>query len=567
MQSAAAAAARSSGVFGADPRAAAPTPDLVVLRVKRKRGDAPLSSLLIAPDEDAVQPPQSKRQHMQDMMRFFGQVGFSNTPAETPPAATAPQKVAQPLLFRRVRTTEADGSSAGSTVSGGISVDHKSHAEQSASVATQSSHFVEIRRKRARHVIGTTAAAGGKQTEQQAAAATALLAAPSQSVPVQQQQQRQRQADATHFHVIDLVGIAQQQPATASSLPAAVQPPKPPGPQRILNPIERRMDEAIVTAFQTHNARPVLDAIQIGASPSFIRTQADGTTPLMAAAYCGDSTAVARLLALGVNPCVIDYNGNSASALALMQGHPSVVQQLQLAEAQRQSERELAVSSDFVYDFYCYDKNAARSSISSSSSSTIEQQQAAVSNSAAANMQVIRIAGIAGAESMDTSTDDVDTAAADNSISGVTQQTGLSAFATAQGPVELVFEHDSDWSNLADTSDDEDSNDENYYKNEYPEEESDTDNIVQVNDENDDIALQQQHDSDSDDYDLTTQQETAVSSNAVTNTTSDLYSHAYGDGAMYSSSGLQGVFGPHSAAIDKSTILAYDSDDEDHDSI
>jgi Transcription factor Iwr1 len=560
----AAAAARSSGVFGADPRAAVPTPDLVVLRVKRKRGDAPLSSLLIAPDEDAVQPPQSKRQHMQDMMRSFGQVGFSNTPAETVPAA-APQKAAQPLLFRRVRTTEADGSSAGSTVSGGISVDHRSHAEQPASVATQSSHFVEIRRKRARHVIGTTAAAGGKQTEQQATAATALLAAPSQSVPVQQQQQRQE--DAMHFHVIDLVGIAQHQPATASQ-PAAVQPPKPPGPQRILNPIERRMDEAIVIAFQTHNARPVLDAIQIGASPSFIRTQADGTTPLMAAAYCGDSTAVARLLSLGVNPCVIDYNGNSASALALMQGHTSVVQQLQLAEAQRQLERELAVSSDFVYDFYCYDKNAARSNSSSSSSSTNEHQQAAVGNSTAANMQVIRIAGIAGAESMDVSTDDDDNAAAaDNSIIGATQQTGLSAFATAQGPVELVFEHDSDWSDLADTSDDEDSNDENYYKNEYPEEESDTDNIVQMTDENDDIAIQQQHDSDSDDYDLTTQQETAVSSNAVTNTTSDLYSHVYGDGQMYSSSGLQGVFGPNSAAIDKSTILAYDSDDEDHDSI
>jgi hypothetical protein len=556
----AAAARSSSGVFGADPRAAVPTPDLVVLRIKRKRGDAPLSSLLIAPDEDAVQPPQSKRQHMQDMMRSFGQVGFTSAPAvaaESVAAAAAPQKVAQPLLFRRVRTTEADGSAAGSTVSGGISVDHRCSAEQPAAVATQSSHFVEIRRKRARHVIGTAAAGDNKQTEQQAAAATALLTAPSQSVPVQQQQ---RQQDAMHFHVIDLVGIAQQQPANAASVPATIQPPKPSGPQRILNPIERRMDEAIVTAFQTHNARPVMDALQIGASPSFIRTQADGTTPLMAAAYCGDSSAVARLLSLGVNPCVIDYNGNSASALALLQGHIAVVQQLQLAEAQRQADHELAISSDFVYDFYCYDKSAATSS---GSSNTNEQQLGALLNSstAAANMQVIRIAGIAGAESMDVSTDNDTTAS--SSIEGSTQQTGLSAFATAQGPIELVFEHDSDWSDLADTSDDEDSNDENYYKNEYPEEESDTDNIVQ-NDENDDI---QQHDSDRDDYDLTTQQETATSSAAVTNSTSDLYSHAYGDGSMYSNSGLQGVFGPNSTGIDKSTILAYDSDDEDHDSI
>ena len=52
-------------------------------------------------------------------------------------------------------------------------------------------------------------------------------------------------------------------------------------------------------AFQTGDTSAVREALAMRADPSFRRHHSDGTTPLMAAAWCGDTRLVAELLDRG----------------------------------------------------------------------------------------------------------------------------------------------------------------------------------------------------------------------------------------------------------------------------
>ncbi|KAH8075029.1 transcription factor Iwr1 [Aureococcus anophagefferens] len=124
--------------------------------------------------------------------------------------------------------------------------------------------------------------------------------------------------------------------------------------RRILNPAERRLDEAVFAAFQAPPGEPaaralaaVRDALDRGAgfARADFRRPSDGTTPLMAAAWHGADGDVARLLGSGADPRVVDASGNDASALAHARGHHG-------------TRNLLLPLDDFVYDVYAYDARA-----------------------------------------------------------------------------------------------------------------------------------------------------------------------------------------------------------------
>ena len=165
--------------------------------------------------------------------------------------------------------------------------------------------------------------------------------------------------------------------------------------RRILNPAERRLDEAVFAAFQAPPGDPaaralaaVRDALDRGAgfARADFRRPSDGTTPLMAAAWHGADGDVARLLGSGADPRVVDARGNDAAALAHARGHHGtrnllLAAQLERSSAlgsgsRRRSEVDFGTDvdvrgapddddacvglplDDFVYDVYAYDARA-----------------------------------------------------------------------------------------------------------------------------------------------------------------------------------------------------------------
>lgn len=223
--------------------------------------------------------------------------------------------------------------------------------------------------------------------------------------------------------------------------PATKSPVKSPA-TKILNPAQRRMDEAIFTAFSTGDAHNVALVIRQFNDVNFTR-EIDGTTPLMAAAWCGDGGLCWRLVSMGANPTVLDMNGANARDLALNRGHTAVAERLSAVLVAREE-------TDYVYDIYCLDIKRTGTQTSEANPSRETRMEDAAAGRSITLMEPLRLSRQELA-----------------ALRGPTA--GVEAGSSDSGD-ELVYD-DSDSSDFGD--EDEDSNDEDNCRNDYPDEEDD----------------------------------------------------------------------------------------------
>ena len=101
-------------------------------------------------------------------------------------------------------------------------------------------------------------------------------------------------------------------------------PARAPVLNRVMTPLERAMDEAIWRGFRSADLRGIAPALAMGASINYQRAASDLTTPLMAAAFCGDSTVVGSLVRRGALVRVTDSSGRTAVSYAASAGHVSL---------------------------------------------------------------------------------------------------------------------------------------------------------------------------------------------------------------------------------------------------
>lgn len=232
-----------------------PAPHLVVLRVKRKRGDASVDSLLVSTDEAA-----SNENHVPDRKRRAGTETIEDTlaflsinkAAENGRQHHVDQKPSR-LFYKRVRTTESDRSDRKKTTSidrvvappkgehsdvvetagtGGGPLDTRLVSDADASVIPpppDALDYLEVRRIKAR-AIGTATDSGRGSGH----------GVPSSS---------DLASGASDFHVIDLQAVGRggnsmlvtgTGDTTFGGKTAANSSAAP-----VLNPVERQMDEAI----------------------------------------------------------------------------------------------------------------------------------------------------------------------------------------------------------------------------------------------------------------------------------------------------------------------------------
>lgn len=447
-----------------------PAPHLVVLRVKRKRGDASVDSLLVSTDEATSNEndvPDRKRragtETIEDTLAFLS----INKAAEEKRQHQVDPKPSR-LFYKRVRTTESDGSDRKETTSRVVAPpnDEHGHVETAGTGGGRldtrlvsdagappippppnALDYLEVRRIKAR-AVGTAVDSGRGSGH----------GVPSSSDVA---------SNASDFHVIDLQAVGRSGNGmdvtdtvdTAFGGKTAATPSAAP----VLNPVERQMDEAIFEAFQTGDLSS-LHAV-LASFPdtiNFRRRLGDGTTALMAAAFHGNLDTVRHLLSLGAKASLADAGGKSAALIAGMRGHRACFAELQRAadeERSAGSRRKGGGPEDFVYDLYYFEPPTSRSPAAPGGETVGGGQADDVAPAAP---------GEIGEKTPDTTNAPV------VCLSGIGPVDENAVWTTG---IELKFEHDSDWSELGDgdAGEDPDSNSEGFHGNDYPEDEGDND--------------------------------------------------------------------------------------------
>jgi len=117
-------------------------------------------------------------------------------------------------------------------------------------------------------------------------------------------------------------------------------------PVAVLAPDEMEMDKAVWTAFQTGAFEAVFRLISHGTgSVNYQRRASDNTTALMASAHQGKLEIMKQLLDLGADPSLKSTLGHTAKDIATLRGHEKVVQYLDSFVFKKDDD-------DFVYDIY-----------------------------------------------------------------------------------------------------------------------------------------------------------------------------------------------------------------------
>ncbi|KAF0694847.1 Aste57867_14311 [Aphanomyces stellatus] len=199
---------------------------------------------------------------------------------------------------------------------------------------------------------------------------------------------------------------------------------------RVLNPMQRNVDESIWLAFQRNDFSMFFRVKHEVPSALGFQRPADGGTILMAAAMHNRTDVIEKLLVLD-STCVAlkDWNEKSAADIALSQGHVAAATALRACESM-ESEKE------FVYDVYSIDIDATHASATTPMN----------------NAPVVSV------------------------TSSVEKWLAHEAFGDLDSEDrDLVFDVDSDGSDNDALEDDEDSNDEDHAGNDYPDEEEESD--------------------------------------------------------------------------------------------
>lgn len=235
---------------------------------------------------------------------------------------------------------------------------------------------------------------------------------------------------------------------------------------KILDPANRIMDEGIERAWRIGDFNGIANAIQRGAKIDFQRENSTprGITALMAAVKHCNVRMVTRLLDNGANIMIADASG--MTALDLLKSFKETIKENQRSTfweisilfnkalkkyhqyTMNQQEDDTIISDDIEYVFDIYkisDDKVKRTS------AALDEKQSNTSN---LNWETLVQTPIIAVEGIHIRSD---------------------------GNVDLVFDYDSDWSDLAD-DEDPDSNDERYHGNDYPDEEDDQDDSDMEND-------------------------------------------------------------------------------------
>jgi hypothetical protein len=262
--------------------------------------------------------------------------------------------------------------------------------------------------------------------------------------------------------------------------------------KRVLDPLTRMLNSSINTALATGNFKDMLGAIEAGADINYQRTDTDGYTCLMAAVQMGNLNVVSKLLSKNANALLqnevtqtavdiaeyakLESKNHSASMILIMVRQSASEQYLQLQKSLGKGSGSGSGSSgqeeddggeDYVYDIYtCHQTASAENTTSKTSAQEKKKTEA---EDIYESIPSVKVSGL--------SLDDM-------------------------GNAEIDFHYDSDWSDLAHDDDDEDSNDENYFGNDYPEDDDNSndgyernfDNMLPKSDDDDD-----DNDEDSDD--------------------------------------------------------------------
>eukprot|EP00903_Cladosiphon_okamuranus_P009330 g8898.t2 len=504
-----------------------PAPHLIVLRVKRKRRDDPVESLLVSTEEGTGNEgngmPGRKRRAPGGtglIEETLADLSLDKTAAEHQHQLQQRQQQEQHeneiqppkrLFYKRVRTTEPDGSgdrkkeSRPATVappptegdcmkSGGGGrldallssrrLDPLGELSLPPPLPAAALDFMEVRRVKARAV-------GHAQAHRASSEGSGGLGGQRTTSPSGGVASGTRAAD---FHVIDLqaVGTGDNEDmdtsgmgegAAAGGAAAGGGASKKRTAAPVLSPGERQIDEAVFEAFQTGDFSSLRDLLtscspEAPAGVNYRRRLGDATTALMAAAFHGDLATVRYLLSLGAKASLVDAGGRTAAMFAGMRGHRECFAEVQrVADEEEKEQRARTIKRrdataaaaggggggegaagddghDFVYDLYYFEPSASKSPTEGAPASGggggtgIPTASGKAPDAGGGVPPVVRLSGI-----------------------GPVDESAVGMMAD----VELEFEHDSDWSELGegDDGEDTDSNSEGYYGNDYPEDEGD----------------------------------------------------------------------------------------------
>mmetsp|Transcript_16281 Transcript_16281/g.21409 ORF Transcript_16281/g.21409 Transcript_16281/m.21409 type:complete len:377 (-) Transcript_16281:1684-2814(-) len=117
---------------------------------------------------------------------------------------------------------------------------------------------------------------------------------------------------------------------------------------------DEAMDIAIWQAFQKNDFEPITCAINNGSDVNYSRFKGDQTTALMAAVFHGNIQMVRFLLEKGANPATVDQSGKSAMAFL----RPSIGADLRIAIETELDAYEIDCDDeDVMYDIYCVEND------------------------------------------------------------------------------------------------------------------------------------------------------------------------------------------------------------------
>ncbi|RQM29080.1 hypothetical protein B5M09_002017 [Aphanomyces astaci] len=271
----------------------------VLLRIKRKRNDEPVEQLAVHGQHDV-----QKKMRLEDALSSLSiaREGDTSTTATTTTSTSI-------FVFSRIDTVSS------------TSNDKQLHRRLGKSVQRYHTEVLK------RHQVLTTSKVTTKEQHQ----------------AHRQQKRRIYQGRGLNVVDVDFPRIDTCDEIVVNDLPLQARATK-----RVLNPMERNIDEAIWIAFQRNDFSVFFQVRhQIPRALEFQRP-ADGGTILMAAAMHNRVDVIEQLLALN----------STAADIATDQGHSAAAVALRACEA-------VETDKDYVYDVYSIDLGATQSSTTS----------------------------------------------------------------------------------------------------------------------------------------------------------------------------------------------------------
>lgn len=310
-------------------------PKPVFLRIKRKREEARLDVVVIEMDEHLHRPlkKKSNTHQIEDLTRTFAQLenAGSSGPLNGATTVTEPPHESplapQTFMFTRLDT-----------------VDVLTSKQTTRSLQQKYQAF----RQHTREVSTTTSGTSSVPTT-----STNLRKPPRfQAIVKSKLSNHKSTRDCRWIDVCPVIEEeeeeGQHEPGLTIQTPDPQQMPrsKTITHHRVLNPLEREMDQAIWTAFRENDFSDFFAAQEHNRHRLDFQRPEDGCSGLMAAAYHGRQDVVERLLELNAKVSGRNHHGGNAATLAQTRGHVALARALETC-IDRETQHE------YVYDVYC----------------------------------------------------------------------------------------------------------------------------------------------------------------------------------------------------------------------